>query len=171
METAVLLAVPEADGLVGPWRAKADPSAALGVPAHVTLLYPFLPVDRVDAGVLAELQWFFRHVDPFGVRFDDLGEFHEGGVVYLDPADDDLDQLIRALSRRWPECPPYGGVFDAVHAHLTVVQSTDAALRAEAAAGVRAGLPLEADVRQAELWSEGPDGRWSCREAFPLGPS
>lgn len=166
----MLLAVPEAEALVGPWRAKGDPSAGQDLPAHVTLLYPFVPADRLDAGVLAELGWFFLHVDPFSVRFDQLGWFHDSGVVYLDPADDDLDQLIRALARRWPECPPYGGVFDEVHAHLTVVQTADADLRAQAAAGVGPGLPLETTATRAELWSAGADGRWSLREAFPLGP-
>lgn len=75
METAVLLCVPEADGLVGPWRDKGDPSASAGVPAHVTLLYPFLDTSLVDEGVVAELDWFFRGVDAFAVRFDAVGEF------------------------------------------------------------------------------------------------
>ena len=43
MESAILLCVPEAEKLVHEWRLKGDPSAARGVPAHVTLLYPFLP--------------------------------------------------------------------------------------------------------------------------------
>ena len=60
MESAVLLAVPEAEPLVHEWRAVGDPSAAHGVPAHVTLLYPFLPSDQLDDGVIAELAWFFK---------------------------------------------------------------------------------------------------------------
>lgn len=54
METAVLLRVPEAEPLVREWRAKGDPSAAHGVPAHVTLLYPFVPsvaANAVSAGL------------------------------------------------------------------------------------------------------------------------
>ena len=41
-ESALVVLVPEADPLVGPFRSFFDPSAALGVPAHVTLLYPFV---------------------------------------------------------------------------------------------------------------------------------
>jgi hypothetical protein len=48
MESAVLLCVPEAEALVGTWRQQHDPSAARGVPAHVPLLYPFLPAGQVD---------------------------------------------------------------------------------------------------------------------------
>ena len=169
METAVLLCVPEADGLVGPWREKADPSATAGVPAHVTLLYPFLDSDLVDAGVLAELEWFFSGVDAFAVRFDAVAEFPESGVLYLDPVGRELDELAAALARRWPETPPYGGAVDAPHAHLTVVHTPDAALRAEAGDAVRPGLPLAAVAAQAALWTCDDDGRWSESHVFPFG--
>lgn len=169
METAVLLCVPEADELVGPWRDKGDPSASAGVPAHVTLLYPFLDSALVDAGVLAELEWFFSGVDAFAVRFDDVGAFPESGVVYLDPDSRELDQLAAAFARRWPETPPYGGAVDAPHAHLTVVHTSDAALRAEAGDAVRPGLPLTATAAQAALWICDEDGHWSESHVFAFG--
>jgi hypothetical protein len=65
VESAILLCVPDAEPLVHGWREKGDPSAAHGVPAHVTLLYPFLPLERIDAGVLGELEWFFSGIDAF----------------------------------------------------------------------------------------------------------
>ncbi len=79
MESAVLLCVPEAEALVGAWRQEHDPSAAKGVPARVTLLYPFLPADEVDEGVLGELEWFFAGVDAFALEFDSVGEFASEG--------------------------------------------------------------------------------------------
>ena len=169
METAVLLCVPEAEELVGPWRNKADPSAARGVPAHVTLLTPFLPPDRIDAGVLAELSWFFAGVDAFEIRFDAVGEFLEPGVVYLDPVGHELDDLAGALARRWPETPPYEGRVDAPHAHLTVVHNPDAALREQAADAMRPGLPLVATASQAALWTCDEHGRWSEAHTFDFG--
>ena len=169
METAVLLCVPEADELVGPWRDKGDPSAALGVPAHVTLLYPFLDSDRVDAGVLAELEWFFRGVDAFSVSFDDVAEFAESGVLYLDPSGPGLDELATALARRWPECPPYAGAVDAPHAHLTVVHSPDSALRDEAGDALRPELPLTAVAAKAALWRCDEHGRWIETDVFEFG--
>jgi 2'-5' RNA ligase len=169
VETAVLLCVPEAEQLVGPWREKADPSAAAGAPAHVTLLTPFLPADLVDDGVLAELGWFFLGIDAFGMRFDDVGEFPASGVLYLDPAGRELDELAAALARRWPETPPYDGRVDAPHAHLTVVRTPDAALRAQAAEAVQAGLPLTATAAQASLWTCDEAGRWSEAHTFAFG--
>ena len=169
METAVLLCVPEADELVGPWRDKGDPSASLGVPAHVTLLYPFLDSALVDEGVLAELSWFFGGVDAFAVRFTAVGEFREEGVLYLDPEDRALDELAAALARRWPETPPYAGAVEQPHAHLTVVRSSDDALRASAGGAVEQGLPLEATAARAALWMCDEDGRWSEAHAFDFG--
>ena len=169
METAVLLCVPEADGLVGPWRDKGDPSASAGVPAHVTLLYPFLDTSLVDEGVLAELDWFFRGVDAFAVRFDGVGEFADAGVLYLDPEDRALDDLAAALARRWPETPPYAGAVEKPHAHLTVVRTEDAALRAAAAEAVRDGLPLAATAARAALWACDDDGRWTEAHVFEFG--
>lgn len=169
METAVLLCVPEADELVGPWRDKGDPAASAGVPAHVTLLYPFLDSALVDDGVLAELDWFFRGVDAFAVRFDAVAAFEDAGVLYLDPEGRELDDLAAALARRWPETPPYGGAVDAPHAHLTVVRTSDAALRAEAGAAMRSGLPLAAVAARAALWVCDEEGRWTEAHAFAFG--
>ena len=169
METAVLLCVPEAEDLVGPWRDKADPSAAAGVPAHVTLLYPFLPADQCDEGVLAELRWFFAGVDAFDVRFEQVGWFHDAGVVYLEPVGSELDDLATALSRRWPEAPPYGGKVDRPHAHLTVARTQDASVRAEAGAAVTSGLPLTVRLAHAALWTCDEHGRWSESATFRFG--
>ena len=169
MESAVLLCVPEAEPLVGAWRQKAVPSAAKGVPAHVTLLYPFVPAEQLDAGVFAELEWFFKGVDAFPLLFDGVGEFAEEGVVYLEPADRALADLTKALALRWPECPPYAGKHDELVPHLTAVHTSDAALRAEASAALREGLPLQAVAAQAALWECDEHGMWSERATFEFG--
>lgn len=172
MQTAILLCVPEAEPLVHEWREKGDPSAAHGVPAHVTLLYPFLPAASLDAGVTAELEWFFRGVDAFEVRFASVGRFEHAGVVFLKPESDALVQLTRALARRWPECPPYAGEIpiDEVVPHLTIVQTEDRAMRQSAANDMSAQLPLAALARSAALWVQGDDGEWSERASFAFGP-
>ena len=45
-ESAVLVPVPEAERAVSRHRARLDGAAARGVPAHVTVLYPFVPRPR-----------------------------------------------------------------------------------------------------------------------------
>ncbi len=171
MDTAVLLSVPEAEPLVHEWRGKGDPSAAHGVPAHVTLLHPFLPADRIDAGVLEELRWFFQGVDAFDVAFDKVGRFEEAGVVYLAPAGPALTELSRALVRRWPECKPYDGAIpiDDLVAHLTIVHTEDRALRQSAGDAVSPQLPLVARAACASLWVCDDTGEWSEQQSFAFG--
>jgi hypothetical protein len=168
--SSVLLRLPEAEPVVGAWRDEGDPSAAAGLPAHVTLLAPFLPADRIDAGVVAELEWFFAGVDAFALRFAAVGCFEPDGVVYLDPEGDGLDQLAGALARRWPEAPPYRGRHARPYAHLTVVHTEDGGLRSRASAAVERALPLSAVVETAALWTCDAAGTWSERAVFPLGP-
>ena len=166
----MLLCVPEAEPLVGEWRSKGDPSAARGVPAHVTLLYPFLPADRVDDGVRAELEWFFGGIDAFALDFVDVGQFEQSGVVHLRPRTPVLEELVRSLALRWPECPPYEGKHHDVVPHLTVVHTDDAQLRQQACEAVLRGLPLRATARQASLWVCDADGAWSEAATFDFGP-
>ena len=173
MESAILLCVPEAEPLVHEWRLMGDPSAAHGVPAHVTLLYPFLPVESLDDGVLEELRWFFGGIDAFRVRFSSVRRFEEAGVVWIDPDSDELRELTRAVARRWPECPPYSGTIpiDDLLPHLTIVQTDDRALRQSAANAVSPGLPFEMLAASAALWVQDADGAWSERTSFPFGPA
>ena len=167
MRSAIILPVPEAERLVAELRREGDPSAARGVPAHVTLLYPFVP--DPDVGVVEELRFFFERVDGFDLTFSEVGEFPE--VVYLAPDQaKDCSDLTESLALRWPGFPPYEGAFDTVVPHLTVVDTPDQALRGRARAELGRGLPVRSAAREAQLWVQGADGRWSCRAAFPLAP-
>jgi hypothetical protein len=172
VETAILVEVPEAEPLVGELRLLGDASARLGVPAHVTLLYPF--VEQPDAGVVEELRFFFAGVDGFALTLSAVGEFPE--VVYLAPEEADaVHGLIAALVRRWPDCPPYAGMFalEEVVPHLTVVDTPDPALRERARSGVSGGLPVRSVVREASLWGRDDEitaGPWQCLARFPLAP-
>jgi len=55
-ETVLIVKVPEAEPAVGEWRTQFDPVAAAGIPAHITVLAPFLDRRLVDASVLGELE-------------------------------------------------------------------------------------------------------------------
>jgi hypothetical protein len=55
IESGLVVLAPEAEFLVGPFRAKYDPSAAAGMPAHITLLYPFKQPDEIGEAVIEKL--------------------------------------------------------------------------------------------------------------------
>lgn len=74
-ETALLATMHEADVLVDHWRQQFDSSAAAGVPAHVTVLYPFLGIDRIDAHTLDTVRSLVGRHRAFTVRFQQCARF------------------------------------------------------------------------------------------------
>ena len=147
-------------------RGRFDPAAALGVGAHVTVLYPFLPVSHLGDGLFEQLAGLAAGHPAFDLRLSRLGRFP--GVVYLavEP-EGPVRRLTDACAARWPDHPPYGGVFDDVVPHLTIGHGEDD-LAAEAEASITPRLPIAARVDALSLVVF--DGeRWRVDRAFPLG--
>ena len=53
--SAVLVQVPEAERVVSRHRARLDAAATAGVPAHVMVLFPFVPSAAITAETLQAL--------------------------------------------------------------------------------------------------------------------
>ena len=68
-ESAVLVPVPEAERVVSRHRARLDGAAALGVPAHVTVLFPFVPPSAITATTLESLAAAVASVGAFDCEF------------------------------------------------------------------------------------------------------
>lgn len=164
--TGLVVKVPAAEPLVGAWRERFDPSARAGVPAHLTVLFPFLDEIRIDARVRTALADLFGRQGAFGLRFDRCGRFPE--VLYLTPEPDThLRRLTGAVTERWPEARPYGGRFAEVVPHLTVADGQDGAVLDEIEADLVPRLPLTCRISSVELMVH--DGAtWHERASFPL---
>ena len=163
---AIRIAVP---GTVRRIRRLHDDAATLGIPPHVTILYPFLPPDRLRPSVRQELARIARAHEPFDVELTAVGRWP--GVVHLlaEPADR-LVALTTALAKQWPDFPPYGGAHRVLVPHLTVSETDDPAILDAVArdlAVVR--LPIRARARRLEVMTELDDGRWRLRWRLPLG--
>ncbi len=174
-ETALILPVPDAEPLVGAWRARLDRSAAAGCPAHITLLYPFIDADEITALDVEALTAIFTSTPALDVAFHRTGRYAPR-VLYAAP--EPIAPILALAHRiwdRWPRCTPYRGAVarDAIRPHLTVADvecgadgdpgpSMDAAERA-----VRAGLPLRTRLPEAWLIEE-IAGRWTLRTRFGL---
>ncbi|HEX5503013.1 MAG TPA: 2'-5' RNA ligase family protein [Thermomicrobiales bacterium] len=167
-ESGLLVPAPAAEAAVGRWRERHDPSAPAGIPAHITLLYPFVPPGQIDAALLADLRAFFAGVAPFPFALGRLDRFP--GVLYLapEPAAPFRD-LIAALSMHYPQYPPYGGKHATIVPHLTVAHAADPAVLDAGMAAVAGALPLAAVADEAVLMEMDPAGRWHTRERFPFG--
>lgn len=141
---------------MGDLRLQHDWSAARGVPAHITILFPFVDGEDVDEDALADLFAEFR---AFDFELDRVERF-EGGVVWLhpDPSARFAD-LTAAVWQRWPDHPPYEGLHDEPIPHLTVSESP---------IEVSFQLPIAAHAHEVTLIEEAPDGRWAARRRFPF---
>jgi 2'-5' RNA ligase len=167
-ESAFAVNVPEAEPYVGSLRERLDPAARLGVPAHITVLYPFLPPEQIDAGVLGSAALALASTSPFAYRLARIARFP--GVAYLAPEPAaPFIALTESLVRRFPRHLPYEGRYDSIVPHLTVGQGSDAA--SEEAAGMLAKtLPregIEATCREVVL-IENSSGIWKPMHVFSL---
>lgn len=173
MESAVVVVVPEVEGVVGPVRARLDPVAALGVPAHVTVLFPFLPPEQIDAGVLAGLAEAVAETPAFEATFPGTAWFGDE-VLWLSPEPaDPFRALTYAVWQRFPQCPPYGGEHPTVTPHLTVGHQAPRPVLEEAERGLLPHLPLRVPVTHVSLLL-GPTGSaptWTVAQRFPLRPA
>ncbi|MFJ9809057.1 2'-5' RNA ligase family protein [Streptomyces sp. NPDC101158] len=166
-QTGLIVRIPEAEPSVRGWREQLDPSARAGVPAHVTVLFPFLDESRMDALVHSALAEVLGSHPAFDLRFERCGRLP--GVLCLVPEPDtQLRALTEAIADRWPEAPPYGGRFADVVPHLTIAQGQDDAVLEEIEADLADGLPFTSHVASVELIVH--DGtQWQGRASFPLG--
>jgi hypothetical protein len=170
-ESAVLVPVPEAERVVFPHRSRLDGAAALGVPAHVTVLYPFVPPAAITPSVLDALAGAAASVSAFGCEFGDAAWFGED-VLWLAPRPSaPFLALTRAVCAAFPGYLPYGGAYADPVPHLTVGERPAggvAELRA-AEEAVRPQLPIRAQVRRVWLMTGRPSpGGWRTVAELPL---
>lgn len=169
--TALVVLVPEAEAMVAPLRMRHDRMAALGVPAHVTVLHPFTPL--VDAAIAAQIAEVCASIEPFDAEFASVGRF-PGGVVWLrpEPRERFLAAML-AVQQTFPEWPPYGGAYHEAEPHLTVASGVDEASADEVDRVLLTQLtdrpPIASPVRGLTLLEEAMDLGWTVSRTWPLG--
>lgn len=168
-ESALVVEVPEAEAAVARHRERLDENAAMGIPAHITVIAPFLPRAGIGAPVLDELSRLFGGVPRFRFRLARTAWFGDQ-VLWLAP---DAPGLFSALTERvyaaFPVCPPYGGQHAEVIPHLTVGLHQPLAEMRAAEEALRPQLPIEAQATAVTLLV-GPasGGQWTRTARFPL---
>lgn len=172
--TAVIVPVPAMEDAVARHRRELDVAAGWGVPAHVTVLSPFVPPDEVDAVVLHSLRRAVASVPAFDCTFATTAWFDQEVVWVRPDPSEPFRALTRAVFTAFPQCPPYGGVHgDDVVPHLTVGEArrADLARLRQAEASVRTALPVSTRITHAWLvkGAEAPSS-WRVVEELPLAP-
>jgi len=117
--SGLVLLVPELEPRIADLRAAHDPAARQGMPAHLTLLYPFMDPVTFGPTQRARLAEVFRGVSALELTFSRVGRFPE--VLWIAPEPTEpVIALVRAIAAAFPDFPPYGGQFESVIPHVTV---------------------------------------------------
>jgi 2'-5' RNA ligase len=152
--------------VVDRWRQEHDPVASAGVPAHVTLIVPWLPPDEISDVDLAELAEEVADEKIFDFDLVRVGWFGRK-VLWLAP---EPAEVFRTLTNRLAErfaTPPWDDEFDEIVPHLTIGHASDGVELAPVADALSPLLPIR--CRAEELWVMVGDGqRWSRRWRTPL---
>lgn len=159
--------MPEAEPAVGDWRERFD-SASLGIPAHITLLFPFLSVDELGAETHAELEALFAAQPAISFSLTGIVVFPDETVWLAPEPAEPFRKLTELIVERYPDHPPYGGIHDDIVPHLTVT-SGDGSLHDQVEAAVCPHLPISAEARHVTLLVEDEDEMWSEARRYPLG--
>lgn len=167
--TALIARVSEAESLVSELRLRHDPSAIQGVPAHITVLFPFKAPAALTSGDLTELERIIGVRPLFPFTLSEVQRWSQTTALTPTPAAPFIE-LTHAVVRAFPDYPPYAGKHGEVKPHLTVAdgcaegaESAETELRALL---IRNG-PVAAHCREVEL-IENSSGAWKVIHVFRL---
>lgn len=167
-ESAFAVNVPEAEPYVGTLRERFDASARLGVPAHITLLYPFVSPGKITEAVLGEIRGALSLASAFTYALTRIDRFP--GALYLAPEPAaPFVALTQRLVDRFPGYLPYGGQHGSIVPHLTVAQAGEAehALAEAQLAATLPGTGIQATCSEVVL-IENSSGLWKPMHSFRL---
>ncbi|WP_062479864.1 2'-5' RNA ligase family protein [Variovorax boronicumulans] len=167
--SAFAVKVPAAETIAADLRRRFDPTVALGVPAHITLLVPFMDPALITDEVFARARRVLQRTAPFSFVLGKVGRFPETAYLAPEPAAPFIE-MTRALVKEFPDFPPYDGAHDEIVPHLSVAHGN--ALHAEEAAielqaRLLASGAVHANCIEVAL-IENSSGRWQDFHVFPL---
>jgi 2'-5' RNA ligase len=167
--SAFIIHVSEAEQLVGRLRLKYDATAALGVPAHVTILFPFMSPERITPNVVHAAAEAFAVVPSFEFILNEVRRWPKTTYLAPEPKQPFI-QLTRAVTEEFPEYPPYAGEHPEIVPHLTVahgdVQAAETA-EGELRAALQSSGPIRGFCREVEL-IENSSGAWRTMHVIAL---
>ncbi len=165
----VIMAPPQVQRFAVPLMRQYSGESLLRVPAHITVLFPFVPQDALD-DACRTLRDLCADAPPFEVTLDGYGHFPT--VVYLKPANPaPIKALFRKIYAAFPDYPPYRGEFgrDEITPHMTVAEFKSEAERE--AVTLPTFAPISFKVRRLHLIAgvEHEPIPWITHDVIPLG--
>ena len=170
LRSGLIVTVPQAEPAVSAWRSQLDPMAALGIPAHLTVLFPFVPPAGIDEAARTTLRELLSSVTTFDFSLVATRWFADT-VVWLAPDPDaPFRVLTQAVADAFPAYPPYGGQFPDPVPHLTIADRGPPEAMHAAEQQLQRALPIRSIARSVTLLTELPTGRWDQTATFFLRP-
>lgn len=167
--TAIVIIAPhEVQEIAVPIMQRYAPDALTLLPAHITLLFPFVKYDKLDAACAA-LRALCAQITPFEVSLNGYGTFPE--TTYMQIADAAaLKALFAQITAAFPTFLPYGGAHGGdLVPHLTVAKFADQ--RQQNAAALPSYKPITFRVERLHLTYgvHGVQLPWITYEVLRLG--
>jgi len=173
--SALVILAPECESMLAPYRRQYTVDGAVGLPAHVTILYPFCDYKAYDDKLELRLEATLSDVKPFTFTLSRLSRLAQNHVLCLEPSQcDELLTLITSVAKAFPNYPPYGGriALDQIRPHVTIAASppTDdlAAVEKEFVESTLPLLPTRVVVNDLWLFLKS-NGKWQQHMSFRLG--
>jgi lincosamide nucleotidyltransferase A/C/D/E len=142
------------------------------MPAHVTLAFPFLPLESVTDNVVQQLSKIFNEFSAFDFEFNEVRWFGKD-VVYLEPSKSETFRaMIETLQQAFPDFHPYNDAFDSIIPHVCL--SEHGAIADRRSLGRYASKHLPFSSRASHVWlmsNERASDEWSITKIFPLNPA
>ena len=141
----------------------------LRVPAHITILFPFVPLNELD-GAAAKLTTICADIAPFDVTLDGYGHFPT--TVYLKPANPaPIKAAFQAIHAAYPQYPPYRGAFghEDIIPHMTIGEFPSEIDRAEASFPHYPPITFRVNRLHLICGVEHEPIPWITHEVIPLG--
>lgn len=172
-QSALVVEVADSEALVGHWRRRHDVAGG-GMPAHISLLFPFRSPDAIAQVELETLTRLAAQTHRHRFALVAVDEFSE--AIYLRPYPDNwFRNLTQRLFEAFPDCPPYGGARSDSVPHLTVAQTSGGeaheVLRLAIDAAIAPALPVACEATALSLFvsENGSDnGQWTLAQRFPF---
>jgi 2'-5' RNA ligase len=176
-QSALVLPVLPVDPLARPYRKQYTIDGAMGLPAHITILFPFFDQQAWTADNQARLEATAAGIEPFEYQIVGFNRFVEKGVLYLEPDNQEmLLSLIHAIATLFPELAPYEGrvALDQLIPHISIAFAESGVeldrIETEFRRDIDVSLPWT--IKADQIWLVvTSNGQWYRRARIGLGPS
>lgn len=176
--SAIFIETPEAEFLVSPYRGRSgwDAGYHAGNPAHITITIPFVPPPAITEDVHSALSDIAAFTTAFTYDLTEVSAFPT--ALWLRPQpEDSFRAVVQTCLERFPDYPPFGGVFETVQPHLTLALNVAkkrrlAEMRAVAEREIGPELPLSGcKATSLALYICDENGQWNLSRRYPFRKS